>query len=374
MDTVSFNGLLDLLTPMSQSGVLDFAFYKIINDYFSAEINQFGFALMRRAMAWVSAMALSLATLYFLTMGYRVATGQSREPMMGLVVNSLKVVVILSLATGMSFGSVDLHRLLTTGLDGEIHALVSGKSGQTAAASVDENLAYMQIAMNAIDAVQVVDGDDETREKKTRALLMAGFGTASVPMTVGTLMLMYKFGIAFFVGLAPLFILCLMFDQTQELFRKWLLSGVATFFSMAALSAMSAMALKLTGKIALAFWVSKALTGIRGLEAEGMTSLAIQQGGIGLILTMLLISVPPMVGMFFHGALGNFMHFSAFATNAGSQPGPQGQPPGSYGQPNGPQPGAPSGQSPSGAAYNTAARYTSAGQADSYGSNEIKKK
>ncbi|MBX9401728.1 type IV secretion system protein [Lysobacter sp. BMK333-48F3] len=305
------------LAPQTQSGVVDYAFYKLINNYFTEEINAFGFALMRRMMSWVASVAFTLATLYFLVMGYRVATGQSREPMMGLVVNGMKVALVLGVATTMSFGSLDLYRMLTTGLDQEIHQAVSGNPGQTAAEAVDENLAYMQIAMNAIDAVRIVDGDDETREQKSRALLMAGFGTASVPMTVGALMLMYKFGIAFFVGLAPLFILCLMFDQTRDLFRKWLMSGIATFFSMAALSMMSAMALKLTGKVAVAFWVSKAIGGIRGLEAEGMSSLAIQQGGLGLILTVALVTVPPMVGMFFHGALGNFMQFSAFGGQGG---------------------------------------------------------
>jgi len=319
MDLPSLDPLVQWLSPQSQSGIVEYAFYKLINNYFTEEINAFGFALMRRTMAWVASVAFTLATLYFLVMGYRIATGQSREPMMGLVVSGMKVALVLGVATSMSFGSLDLYRLLTTGLDQEIHEAVSGDRGRTAAAAVDENLAYMQIAMNAIDAVRIVDGDDEAREQKSRALLMAGFGTASVPMTVGALMLMYKFGIAFFVGLAPLFVLCLMFDQTRDLFRKWLMSGLATFFSMAALSMMSAMALKLTGKVAVAFWVSKAVGGIRGLEAEGMSSLAIQQGGLGLILTVALITVPPMVGMFFHGALGNFMQFSAFGGNAGMQ-------------------------------------------------------
>ncbi|UJB19311.1 MULTISPECIES: type IV secretion system protein [Lysobacter] len=193
-------------------------------------------------------------------------------------------------------------------------------------------------------------------------------------MTVGALTLMYRFGVAFFVGLAPLFILCLMFEQTKELFRKWLMSGIATYFAMAALSVMSAIALKFMAKVAIAFWVAKAINGILGLEPEGMTSLAIQQGGIGLIVTVLLISVPPMVGSFFNGALGNFMHFSAFSGGASSQPGPQGQPPGSYAPPPS-QPGAAPGEvKPQGSTYNSGARYSAGGQSDSPDPNEIKKK
>lgn len=375
MDLPSLADLAPWLAPQSQSGLVDYAFYKLINNYFTEEINAFGFALMKRMMSWVASVAFTLATLYFLIMGYRVASGQSREPMMGLVVSGMKVALILGVATTMSFGNLNLYRLLTTGLDQEIHETVSGNRGQTAADAVDQNLAYMQVAMNAIDAVRIVDGDDETREQKSRALLMAGFGTASVPMTVGALMLMYKFGIAFFVGLAPLFILCLMFDQTRDLFRKWLMSGIATFFSMAALSMMSAMALKLTGKVAVAFWVSKAIGGIRGLEAEGMSSLAIQQGGLGLILTVALITVPPMVGMFFHGALGNFMQFSAFGGQGGAgvaHTGSAGPTEPARGIPHNRDTGAPQMERMQGSSYDPSVRVAPSGNLLSQ--NEIKKK
>ncbi|MGO1071104.1 type IV secretion system protein [Lysobacter sp. CA199] len=374
MDILSLDGIFSFVTPKAQGGVLDFAFFKLINDYFSEEITTFGFKLMQRMMTWVGGLALTLATLYFLVAGYRVATGHSREPMMGLVTNSLKVVLILFVATGMTFGNVNIYNLLTTGLDTEIHETISGETGKTSVAAIDQNLAYMQIAMSAIDAVQVVDGDDETREQKGRALLMAGFGTASVPMTVGALTLMYRFGIAFFVGLAPLFILCLMFEQTKELFKKWLMSGIATYFAMAALSVMSAIALKFMSKVAVAFWVSKALNGILGLEPEGMTSLAIQQGGIGLIVTVLLISVPPMVGTFFNGALGSFSTYTAFNPTPATSPGPQGQPPGSYAPPATHTKGTSENQRLPGSSYDSGARYSTGASLDAPDPNEIKKK
>jgi type IV secretion system protein VirB6 len=69
--------------------------------------------------------------------------------------------------------------------------------------------------------------------------------------------------------------------------------------------------------------------------AEGITSMAMQQGGLGLILSVLIITVPQMTAQFFMGALGQFMHYSNFGgTDAGNaQPGPQGQPTGSYQSP-----------------------------------------
>ncbi len=43
---------------------------------------------------------------------------------------------------------------------------------------------------------------------------------------------------ALFIGLGPLFIPCLLFDQTKDLFKRWLLYGIGTVFSMAVLAAM----------------------------------------------------------------------------------------------------------------------------------------
>ncbi|MGO1069696.1 type IV secretion system protein [Lysobacter sp. CA199] len=374
MDLQLFDGPLAFIAAKA-AGVLDFAFYKLISESLTEEIDEFGFALMRRMMKLVAAVGVSVGTLYFMIMGYRIVTGQSREPMMALVVDSLKVVLCLAIASGATLFNGDLYSGLTNGLDMTIHETVTGIKGHTSADSVDQHLGYMQIALSSIDAVQVVDGDVETREQKTRALFFAGFGTASVPMTVGALMLMYRSIMAFWVGLAPLFILFLIFPQTKELFKKWLLAGIATYFAMAALSAMSAIAFKLLTKVAVAFWVSKAVTGISGLDAEGMSTLAIQQGGLGLILTAVLITVPQAVGMFFHGALGSFTHFSAFGGGAASQPGPQGQPPGSHSPPptNRSEPRTNQTAAP-GDSYNSGTRYTPGPSAGTDNNNEIKKK
>jgi len=309
-------GLHEWFIAGVQSGLGDFAFYKLIDGYFSHEIDAFGLQLMGRMMAWASGIALTLVTLWVLTAGYRIVTGQSRESMMALVVNAMRVAIIVSVATGMSMSGASLHGLFTDSLDREIHQVFTGVEGRTAADSIDENLAYTQLALAAIDAVQVVEGDDAMREEKARALLFAGFGSASPAMTAGAMLLLYKFGIAVFIGLGPLFILCLIFEQTKELFRKWLLYGLGTLFSMATLSVVTAMAMKLLAKVAVAFWVSKALNGIVGLDAEGMTSLAMQQGGIGLILTTFIVVAPPVAAVFFNGTMGNFVHYSAFGSAA----------------------------------------------------------
>lgn len=46
------------------------------------------------------------------------------------------------------------------------------------------------------------------------------------------MLLLYKIAMVLFVGFGPLFILCLLLDQTKELFKRWLLYGLGTMFSM----------------------------------------------------------------------------------------------------------------------------------------------
>ena len=294
---------LDWLMPHAQ-GVGDYVFFKLVNEHFNHEIDHFGLALMRRAMAWAAGIAQVLVTLWLLIAGYRMVTGQSREPMMGLVAGGARVAFIVAIATSMSFAGTDLHRFFTQDLDREIHSLFTDQDGSSADA-IDRNLAYMQIALNAIDAVQVPDGDEALQARKQQALLFAGLGTAGPPMVAGAMLLLYKFTLALFIGLGPLFVLCLIFDQTKELFRKWLMYGLGTLFSMATLSVVTAMTMKLLAKVAVALWLSK-VTGLLGDAGEGLTTQAMQQGGIGLLMSVLLVTVPPAASMFFQGILGGF--------------------------------------------------------------------
>ncbi len=312
----------DGIGPHAATGIGDFVFFRLIYDYFAREIDEFALALMERMMAWATGIALAMVTLWVLMVGYRMLTGRMRESMTATVEHGARIALIVGIATTMSFLGSDLHALLTRDLGKEIHALFTGHDDRTAADSIDENLAYMQLALGAIDAVQVVEGDDEARERKARALLLAGFGTASPPMTAGTMLLLYQFTLAMFIGLGPLFILCLIFEQTKELFRKWLLYGVGTLFSMAMLSVVTAMAMKFEAKVAIALWVTKAVNGILGNDVEGLSAQAMQQGGIGLILTMLILTTPPMAAMFFQGTMGGILYDSAFG--GGSMPGTPG--------------------------------------------------
>ena len=309
---------------------MGFVYFVLIYNWLNDKISSFGLSLMATFMTWASAVALILVTLWIMVQGYRLITGQSRESLMAMVMNMTRIVIIVSVATTMSMFGSKLHQTFTTDLSTGINQMFTG-SNQTIAQTIDQNLAWTQLALGAIDAVQIPPGDDDASSSKTHAMLIAGFGTASPPMAAAAMLLLYQIALALFIGLGPLFILCLIFDQTKELFRKWLLYGIGTLFSMAMLSFISSLVLQLTLRVDAALWSASIINTITSQNAEGFSSQALQQGGLGLLMTALIISAPPMAAAFFQGTMGNFLTYSAFGMGGASRIGPQGQPPGSYG-------------------------------------------
>lgn len=313
------------------SNLGDYVYYVLVYNYLQKQIEIFQDNILANMMAWASGIALVLLTLWIMIQGYRMISGQSRESMMSLVLNMTRTALIVTAATSMSIFGSDLQGYLSANgtLGSEISQLVSGEDSPVSA--IDKNMAATQLSLAAIDIVQVPPGDTASASQKTRAMLIAGFGAAGPAMAAGAMLLLYQFAMAIFIGLGPLFILCLIFDQTKSLFQRWLLYGIGTLFSIAVLYVVTSIVLKLTINIAAALWGASIVNNILDTGAEGFSSQAMQQGGIGLLLTVLVISVPPLAATFFQGTVGQFMHFSAFGGGAANRPGPQGQPPGSYG-------------------------------------------
>lgn len=298
---------------MPQAG--DFLFYHLIHEFLSEEIRTFGIDLMGRAMAWAGSLTLALMTLWVMLQGYLIAIGQSRESLTLLVNRMLKATLVVSVATAMSVGGSDLHDFFVNDLGREIHRVVAGRDGSPEQA-IDRNLAYMQMAMSGIDALST-EGDASLAEQKNRAQFFAGLGTAGPAMSAAAMLLMFEMALSLFIGFGPIFILCLLFRSTQALFQKWLFYGIGTLFSMAMLSFVTQLAMRMTSAVAQAFWSARFTEVASGLNFdEGITSQALQQGGLGLLLTVLIISTPPMAAMFFQGSVGHFMTHNGFQGSA----------------------------------------------------------
>lgn len=296
-------------------------FFHEINDFIDDElINEYLPNLGRRVMRMVGGIGTVLLTLWIMIQGYRIVTGQSRESMLALVVSSLRATFIVGIALGAAVSWGPIYESLTDGLTKTINETMTGEPDEGGAyGDIDRTLAIMQVALSAIDTVDS-NHDMVTEKQKERALLFTGIGLGAPAIMAAVAMMLNKVAIGLVVAMGPIFILCLLFEQTKSLFQKWLMYGIGTLFSMALLTVMVTLALDMVIAVGTAFWVTSAL----GFGGENVTNMAMQQGGLGLILTALIVSAPPMAAMLFQGTLGQFTPYSAFQPS--QQPGAPGQP------------------------------------------------
>lgn len=318
-------GLIDFMRGLNLQleAVERWYFFSEIFKWIDEEIAIFRDNLIVAMGEWVGGIALVLLTLWILLQGYRIVTGRSRQFMMELVVDSLKWVLIVSIATTFTMSSSSIHQLLTSDMPETINRIVTG-SDEGPADAIDSNLQEMELAMVAIDSL---DGgwSDALESAKTKALWFTGIGVAGPSLIGGTILLMYKMAMALFVGFGPFFILCLGFDQTKGMFQKWAWYGIGTMFSLAVLSFCVAMISELVRIMAEHVAAQYLVAAATGGSAEGISTMSMQQGGLGMLMTLFLITVPPMAAAFFQGTLGHYMPYSAFGQQQ-AQPVRPGQP------------------------------------------------
>ena len=220
---------------------------------------------------------------------------------------------IIGIALGVAVSWGPIYQTLTDGLTRTINETMTGdEDAEGTYGNIDRTLAIMQVALSAIDAVDVRD-DVVTQSQKERALWFTGMGLGGPAIMAAVALLLNKVAIGLIVALGPVFILCLLFEQTKPLFQKWLFYGIGTLFSMALLSVMVTLALDMVIAVGMAFWVSSSII---GSGSESVTGMAMQQGGMGLILTVLIVSAPPMTAMLFQGTLGQFSGYNAMFNQA----------------------------------------------------------
>lgn len=318
-----WNGLPMAQEPNLPIGQLsNFAFLQLINDFLRSEVDIYTWKLLTRFGLLAGTVAATLVILWVFIQGFRIITGQSRDSMMALVVQGLRATLIVMLATSMASGGSQLYWTLTDGMGEAITGMVTGKKDDPYK-SIDQNLAVMTLAMGAIDALEV-ESSDTAKQAKDRAAWFTGIGIAGPAIVAGAMLLLNKIAMALFIGFGPMFILCLLFEQTKQLFTKWLYYGIATMFSLALLVVMVEFATKVIGAVAVAFLTKYVASGFQ-LNGEGINSMAMQQGGLGLLMTTLLITAPPMAASFFNGMLGQFTAYSMFG-QVGRQTGGDAQP------------------------------------------------
>ena len=253
--------------------------------------------------------------------------GNSQASAKDFVFKAVRAWIIIAFATGLAASMGFSIRAVTTDLTNLISESLTGDAAAGACTNsadndkyglmgckIDKNLARTQAAMAFVSQLDAAN-DPVLEDKKARASLFAGAGIGGPAIVAGALMLTLKVSMALFICLGPIFIMCLLFKQTSQLFWKWLYYGLATMFATAMLAVVSDIAMDLVENISGALFVTNIFNSILGGTdaTAGVMQASLQQFGLGLILSTLLITTPPMAGSFFSQMMGQFNQNSAFS-------------------------------------------------------------
>lgn len=301
----------------------DFFLFSSIRDYLYARIAYFTEHVLSQNLTLALTVILGLLTVWVMIQGYLIAVGKSHEGLKGFILNMFKTYFVVAIALGTASGGSFGVRFMTETLTDGISQIMTGNSDvgtkclmqetQTiVGCKIDQNLAATQAMMATLSGIDTAD-DDYLEGKLTEARWFAGVGTAGPAIVAGGMLMVFRVGMSLFIGFAPIFILCLLFKKTAPLFQKWLYYGLATIFSGVLLGVMADISMDLVAHIAatsaIADITSMVLT---GQAQAGIMQNVTQQLGLGLFLSVMLITIPPMAGSFFNGVMASFSPYSVF--------------------------------------------------------------
>ena len=263
----------------------------------------------------------ALFTLWIMVQGYLILTGRSQESLKTFIFNLGKTYIIILVALGVSSTSEFSLRTLTEVTTDGVASLMVGENdvgecimkstSSILGCKIDKSLTVAQASMAFINQIDTADNPNVAAQVE-RAKLFAGAGAAGPGIVTGTMLIIYRVAMALFVGFAPFFILCLMFKKTTPYFSKWLNYGLATMFSSALLAAMASISTDLVEIIARAQFKDEVFNtafefiaggSSGGGNVSGVFQSAMNQLGLGLMLSTVLIIVPPMAGAWFNGMM-----------------------------------------------------------------------
>lgn len=277
----------------------------------------------------------ALFTLWIMVQGYLILTGRSQDSLKTFVFNIGKTYIIILVALGVSSTSEFALRKLTEVTTDGVASMMLGENEEETSkdmsecltkatnsvlgCQIDQNLITAQAVMAFINQIDTAD-NARLADQVEQAKLFAGVGAAGPGIVTGTMLLLYRVAMALFIGFSPFFILCLMFKKTTPYFTKWLNYGLATIFSSVLLAAMAGICTDLVEIIAKRQFASNLVFTVLGINNSGVFNSAMNQLGLGLMMSTVLILVPPMAGVWFNGVMASTYgtnHFERWNNSSG---------------------------------------------------------
>lgn len=280
--------------------------FSSIRGYIVDLIHQFGYAGMARAYGLAVAVGTVMLTIWFMWQGYRIATGQSRDSMQAMLMRAVTVITMLSLAQGMALFGQELSTFIVDDLRNSIARVITGNDYHDPADMISRAITQMLVLQTALDVYQANGAGAASNISMANFLNFSTGLSQSMPALIaGGLMLLNEIALHLCLVVAPLCILAYIYEPTRFLFVNWLKFTIATLFSMVIISVVTVIALRAIIVLIAALLAMDLGNGIaNGLGVNAslqLRDIATLSGGVGMLLTMLLLSAPSLIYNFFSG-------------------------------------------------------------------------
>lgn len=260
----------------------------------------------------VIASATVLMTIWFIFQGWQIATGQSRYSMRSFIIKSVQVVLVMAIAQGAAIFGHDLVSSIE-GIKNMVSLYVTGSQYKSPENMIDASL----LAMAALQEQLALYTSQETTLNNglgNGLNFITGMGQAVPSLVSGGLLLLNQIALSMCLVFAPLFIVCYLFEVTKPFFNTWVKFTVSTLFMLAVITVIVTIAMKAILVVSATLLTADLASGGRLV----LRDIATTQGGLGMLMTTLLLGGPPLVSNFFSGAVAaGFSSYNAVYGAAG---------------------------------------------------------
>ena len=289
-------------------------FFILIKTYVEILIMKFGDRGLSALSTVLIPSLMSMVTVWLMYEGYRILNGQIREPLNMFLWRGAKMVVIITVASWIMNNPTGLRDWISEHIKNPIASVIVGGEYASPEAMVDSSLLLMHLIMGAFGSLQAATSNDNG-SAFSNFIMASGVAQGAPAVVAGALLLLNEIALSLAILTAPAFILCLLYDPTKQYFQGWLKFFLGSLLTMAVLSVMVTIGLKVmlvyATKVLGEYGVGAAVAGSASQDRPGIAQITIMQGGLGLMMSTLMITAPLLVGNLIGSSLG-FNAYSPF--------------------------------------------------------------
>ena len=282
-------------------------FFILIKTYVEILIMKFGDRGLSALSTVLIPSLMSMVTVWLMFEGYRILNGQSREPLNMFLWRGAKMVVIITVASWIMNNPTGLRDWISEHIKNPIASVIVGGEYASPEAMVDSSLLLMHLIMGAFGSLQAATSNDNG-SAFSNFIMASGVAQGAPAVVAGALLLLNEIALSLAILTAPAFILCLLYDPTKQYFQGWLKFFLGSLLTMAVLSVMVTIGLKVmlvyATKVLGEYGVGVAVAGSASQDRPGIAQITIMQGGLGLMMSTLMITAPLLVGNLIGSSLG----------------------------------------------------------------------